>query len=398
MENFIFYNPVKIVFGAGESKQTGLEAAKLGKNALVVSYKQHEFFEELLKDITSQLEEIGVKANVFYEVTANPTIDQVRQGVTVAKSEGVDVIIAVGGGSAMDAAKLIAAGVLYPSDPWDMIVTRHDNVTAVAPTEALPMVMVPTLPATASEMNPGAVVTNPETEEKSYVFAECLFPKVSILDPALTTTLPAYQTACGAADAISHALESYLNAPADTPLQDGMLESVIRTTVDNAKVALAEPSNISARSNLQWSASLAWNGWCNAGVNSWAPMHQLGHPMSAKFNLAHGASLAVVMPSWMRYILPNRLERLVKFATNAMNVNPAGKTEEQIANEGIDTFEKFLKEIGVPTTLSAANIPADAIDSLVEDVRKISLNDEGTLIGRPAVDIEGVREIYNLAL
>ncbi len=397
MENFEFYNPVKVIFGAGEVARTGSEAAKLGRLALVVSYKEAGPLAALLAQIEAQLKAAGLAVATSYNVTANPRMDDVCAGIATAKAAKADVVVGVGGGSAMDAAKLIAAGVLYVGDPRDMLVVRQAGSTARPPSATLPTLMVPTLPATASEMNCIAVATNEKTMEKSYAWDYCLYPKVSIVDPALTCSLPAYQTACGAADAISHAMESYLNAPADTPLQDRMLEGVIGTTIDNVRLVLKDPADVTARGNLQWAATLAWNGWCNAGINAWAPMHQLGHPMSARHGVAHGASLSLVMPHWMRYILPQRTERLVQFAVRVFGIEPKG-SPAAVAAAGIDAFEKFLREIGVPTRLAQVKIgPAEA-EVLIDDIRKISLNADGKLVGRPAVDIQGVREIFRMAM
>ena len=311
MENFELYNPVKIIFGPGEVSKTGEEAAKMGTKAMVVSYKEHDFFIDLLKRVESMLTTAGLGVVPFYEVTANPLMGQVDAAVRQCKDEDVDNVIAVGGGSAMDVAKITAAGVYYQGDLWEMIVSRHDQEVAEPPEKALPLLMVPTLPATSSEMNCGAVVTNERTREKSYVFAECLYPQVSIVDPSLTCSLPPYQTACGAADAISHAMETYLNGVDDTPLQDRFLEGVIVTIMENVGKALEDPNDVQVRAHLQWASVVAWNGWLSAGIGGWAPMHQLGHVLSARHDVTHGASLAIVMVAWMKQLHDHRLERYV---------------------------------------------------------------------------------------
>ncbi|HUT25198.1 MAG TPA: iron-containing alcohol dehydrogenase [Sumerlaeia bacterium] len=398
MENFEFYNPVKVIFGPGEVSRTGAEAKRLGKKALLVSYKDHAFFGDLLGRIQSMLRTEGVACAPFFEVTANPTLGQVKRGIGVCRNEGADFVLAVGGGSPIDAAKLIAAGVLYDGNPWNMIMSRHDKMVAVPPEKALPLMTIPTLPATGSEMNCGAVLTNEKTREKSYLFAECVYPKVSIVDPQLTCSLPPYQTACGAADAISHALETYINAVDDTPLQDRMLEGVMLVTIENVAKALEKPEDLAARANLQWAAIVAWNGWCQCGAGAWAPMHQLGHPLSARHDAAHGASLAVVMPAWMKYVHQRRLGRCVQFAERVFGIDPKGRDHEAVALEGIARFDEFLKRIGVPTRLSDVCVSAEEIESLTEDVARISFGENGALNSRPPVDRAGVRAIYELAL
>jgi len=398
MENFELYNPVKIIFGPDEVSRTGEEAAKLGKKAMVVSYLEHDFFSDLLKRIESMLTAAGLGVVPFYEVTANPLMSQVDAAVRQCKAEDVDMVIAVGGGSAMDVAKITAAGVEYQGDLWNMIVNRHDQEVAAPPEKALPLLMVPTLPATSSEMNCGAVVTNERIMEKSYVFAECLYPKVSIVDPSLTCSLPAYQTACGAADTISHAMETYLNGVDDTPLQDRFLEGVITTIMENVGKALEHPNDVTVRAHLQWASVVAWNGWFQAGSGGWAPMHQLGHVLSARHNVTHGASLAIVMVAWMKHLYQHRLERYVQFADRILGMEVKGKDSDAVAQAAIDQFDSFLKGIGVPTRLSDVQISEDEIDAMVDDVVRISFGPDGKLNSRPPIDREQVKKIYNLAL
>jgi alcohol dehydrogenase YqhD (iron-dependent ADH family) len=398
MENFELYNPVKIIFGPGEVSKTGEEAAKLGKKAMVVSYREHDFFADLLKSIETMLTSAGLGVVPYYEVTANPLMGQVDAAVRLCKAEDVDLIIAVGGGSAMDVAKITAAGVRYQGDLWEMIVSRHDQEVAEPPEKALPLLMVPTLPATSSEMNCGAVVTNEKIMEKSYVFAECLYPKVSIVDPSLTCSLPPFQTACGAADTISHAMETYLNGVDDTPLQDRLLEGVIITIMENVGKALEDPGNVKVRAHLQWASVIAWNGWFQAGIGGWAPMHQLGHVLSARHNVTHGASLAVVMVAWMKYLHEYRLERYVQFADRILGMDVNGKEPDAVAQAAIDQFDSFLKGIGVPTRLSDCKISENEIDPMVDDVVRISFGPDGKLNSRPPIDRKQVKAIYNLAI
>ncbi len=398
MESFEFFNPVRVIFGAGKSAVIGQEAAKLGKRVLLVSYLDQSFFSELLLKIVEQLKKEQLEVVTHYAITANPMMSQVRKGVELCRENHIDLIIAVGGGSVMDASKIIAAGVPYPHDLWKMIKSRHDVEVAIPPTEALPLLMVPTLPATSSEMNCGAVVTNDETVEKSYVFHECIFPKLSIIDPELTCGLPKFQTACGAVDAISHVIESYFNCVDDTPLQDRLQEGVILTIMELVEKILIDPANVSLRANIQWASVLAWNGWIQAGVNPGSPMHQMGHVISARFGVTHGATLGMIMPAWMRYIYRQRLDRYVQFAQRIFGINPNGRNPEEVALEGIDAFEEFIKRVGVPTRMSQAGVSAHDIDAMVEEVARISFNADQTLASRPPVGREGVKAVYMGAL
>lgn len=275
MNNFEYYNPVRVLFGAGELKRIGEEAKKLGKNICLVSYKELNFLQPLMDKIERLLKEEGLNVFTFYEAEPNPEITTIALGADYCRTVQADVVIGVGGGSAMDAAKAIAAGVYYEGDLWNMVFSRHDHIDAVPPVKSLPTMMIPTLPATGSEMNNCAVVSNAALKEKSYIWSTCLYPKTSIIDPELTLTLPPYQTACAAADTISHVLEIYLNGEEDSDLQHYFQEGVMRTVIDNIGKVLKDPSDISARSHLQWAATCAINGWASPG-DAWTPIHQVG--------------------------------------------------------------------------------------------------------------------------
>ena len=398
MEKFEFYNPVRVVFGPGELKRVGPEAKAIGRTALLVSYKEPGPLKEVLGRIEAILAAEGVKAVPFYGVSANPTIQQVEEGVKKAKAEGAQLVIGVGGGSAMDAAKAIAAGVLYKQPLWNMIVSRHDQAVAVSPTEALPIILVPTLPATSSEMNAGAVISNQETLEKSYVFANPLYARVSILDPELTLTLPAYQTGCGAADAVSHVMELYLNGVDDTPLQDRLMEGIILTIMECMEKLKKDPRDLAARTNLMWAATVAWNGWTQPGVASGVPMHLIAHVLSARFNTTHGASLAVVMPAFMRRFWKARPQRYVQFAERIFGMQTKGQKPEKLVPQVIQKFEDWLKGLGVQTRLPEVGIKAEAVEALTEEVARVSFGPDGKLGARVPATKEDVREILKLAL
>jgi alcohol dehydrogenase YqhD (iron-dependent ADH family) len=398
MEKFSLYNPVKLVFGAGELKQTGIEAKALGKKALVVSYKDHTFMQKTLHTVVTLCRENGVATVPFYEAVANPTMTEIEAGVALAKKEGVDMVIGVGGGSAMDTAKLIAAGVNYEGALWSMIYSRHDHFVTVPPTSALPILMIPTLPATSSEMNCGAVATNPETHEKSYLFHPCIYPKTSILDPELTCSLPAYQTACGAADAISHVIEVYLNGVDDTPLQDRLMEGIVITIMEHVKKALKDPNDVAVRGHLMWESCVAWNGWTLPGTATTTPMHMVAHPLSARFNVTHGATLAIIMPAWMKFTCQQHLKRYVQFGERIFGMNTHGKDPAAVAKDVIAKFEAFLTEIGVQTRMSQCGIKADDIETLLEDSVRVYFNAEGKLGARVPLTKDEVREVLKLAL
>ncbi|MBI9016805.1 MAG: iron-containing alcohol dehydrogenase [Phycisphaerae bacterium] len=397
MNNFEFYNPVKVVFGPGQINNVGAEAAKIGKKALLVTYQEHVFFDELIEKITKQCKDNDVEIVPFYGITANPLIAQAKKGVDLCNENNIDFIIGLGGGSAMDAAKAIAAGVKYDKPLWNMVAARHDGSEVNFPHEALPMMMIPTLPATGSEMNCCGVITNEVTTEKSYFWDPCLYPLVSIVDPELTCSLPAYQSACGVADTISHVLEFYVNGLKDTYLNNRIQESVMLTCIEYGPKVLKNPNDISARSQLQWASIMAQNGISQPG-NGWTPMHQIGHVLSARYNVAHGASLSIIMPNWMKVLNHKRPERYVTFATNVCKIKPDGKTQQQLIDAGIEFFENFIKNLGVPTTLGEVNIPASEINDIIADSVRISFGPDKMLSCVPPVSPQEATTVLETAV
>jgi alcohol dehydrogenase YqhD (iron-dependent ADH family) len=256
--------------------------------------------------------------------------------------------------------------------------------------------MVPTLPATGSEMNMCSVVSHPELAEKSYIWSDCLFPKTAILDPELTYSLPPFQTACGAVDAISHVLEIYLNGQDESDLLHAWQEGLMRTVIDNLPMAQAEPRNVRAREELMWCATCALNGWASPG-DAWTPMHQIGHVLTTRHKVNHGTSLALVMPAWMEQFRALKPERYWRFARHVMRVDPHGKSREQMIDAGIAAFREFIERSGVPTRLSQVGVSDQDLPAVLADVRKVSFNADGVLSCNPPVSAAEVLEVLNKA-
>ena len=272
----------------------------------------------------------------------------------------------------MDAAKAIAAGVLYThGDLWNMVYASHSDVTAQPPEKALPLLLIPTLPATGSEMNMCSVVSSTTRGQKSYIWADCLFAKTAILDPELTYSLPPFQTACGAVDAISHVLEIYINGQDESDLLHAWQLALMRTIVENLPKALANPSDPHARTELMWCATCGLNGWASPG-DAWTPMHQVGHVLTSRHGINHGSSL--------------------------MGICPHGKTDAELADAGIAAFRDFIKASGVPTTLGEKGVAEANIPGIIEGVRTVSFNADGVLASNPPVTAEALAEILKLAL
>lgn len=397
MNSFEYNNPVKVIFGIGSFSQAGKQIAQLGKRALVVSYSD-KGCQAALDKLSEQLKSEGVEEMRFCEVMPNPDISMVAKGVEIAKQFKADVVVGLGGGSAMDSAKAIAVGVLYPeSDLWKMVYSRHDNIQAVPPTESLPTLMIPTLPATASEMNNCAVVSNRALGEKSYIWSPCLYPNVSILDPELTYSLPPFQTACGAVDTISHVLEIYINGQAKSDLLHAWQEGVMRTIVENLPVVLANPTDADGRCELMWAATCALNGWASPG-DAWTPMHQVGHVLTSRHQINHGSSLGLIMPAWMDYMKSFKPDRYYNFAVKVMGIEPAGKSKEQVIDEGIAALKRFIADSGMPVALSEKGVTAADLPEIVKGVKKVSFNADGVLNCNPPVTEEILLAILTKAL
>lgn len=379
--NFEFHNPTHLIFGAGVLSQLGEVAGQQGRKALIVtgggSVKRSGVFDRAV----ASLKDAGIAVAECAGVEPNPRITSVARGADIARSEDCDVVIALGGGSTMDAAKVIAAAALYDGDPWDLI--GHGQENWVIPTRALPIITVPTLAATGSEMNKGAVISNAETKVKSFVQADCLFPKVALVDPELTLTVPKDQTAYGVCDIITHVTEGYFTGVDGTPIQDRFAEGVIINAIEWGKKAVADGSDLEARTQVQWASILALNGWVNAGTNYTPPVHMIEHALSAHHDITHGAGLAVVNPAYMRFIAKARPERLAQFATRIFGLSGEGKNQSALAMQGIDAFEAFLQSIGCPTRLSELGIGDELFSQYAEDAVLVVRDEDGNLPGRP---------------
>ncbi len=381
--NFEFQNPTRLIFGAGNLTRLGAVVKERGERALLVtgggSVKRNGTFDRAV----ASLEQAGVTFVECSGIEPNPRITSVARGAQIAREEKCDIIVALGGGSAMDAAKVIAAAALYEGDPWDMIFHGQEHVHI--PTQALPVVTVPTLAATGSEMNCGAVITNEETTEKSFVQTGCLYPYAAVVDPELTLTVPKDQTAYGVCDLITHVTEAYFNGVDGTPIQDRFAEGVILTAMEWGPKAIADGNDLEARTQVQWASIVALNGWVNTGTNGGYPVHMIEHTLSAYHDITHAAGLAVVNPSWMRFAARHRPEKFVQFAKRIFGLKAKGPDDLDCALQGIDRFETFQKSIGCPTRLSELNIDDTLIPRYAQDTLRILHDENGNLPGRPAM-------------
>jgi len=391
---FEFCNPTRILFGCGMLERLGREAATLGRRALLVigggSVRRNGTLDRALKTLGAA----GVSVELFEGIEPNPRLPTVLRGAEVAKNARADLVIALGGGSVMDAAKVIAAIPFYEGDPWDMI--HHGQERPRPPKRALPILTVPTLAATGSEMNDGAVITNPDTVEKSYVIAPCLYPKVAIVDPELTVTVPPDQTAYGIADLVTHVTESYFNGADETPLQDAMAEGVVRVALEYGPLAVRDGSDLVAREQVQWASVVALNGWVQAGTAAPFPVHQIEHVLSAHHDIPHGAGLAVVSPAWMRVACEARPARFVQFATRIFGLPGRSAEDLDTARAGIDRLEAFFRALGCPTRLSDVRIGREHLEQYAQDAIRVG-GDGRALPGRPPMTLRDVLRVLETA-
>jgi len=348
--------------------------------------------------LSCTIKSFALVSRIFFKywMGESDVISSVKRGAVIVRKEGCDVIIALGGDSTMDASKVIAAAALYEGDPWDLI--GHGQEDWVIPTKALPIITVPTLAATGSEMNCGAVISNDETKVKSFVQADCLFPKVALMDPELTLSVPKDQTACGVCDIITHVTEGYFNGVDGTPIQDRFAEGVIINAIEWGKKAVADGNDLAARTQLQWASIVALNGWVQAGVEMLPPVHMIEHALSVHHDITHGAGLAIVNPAWMRFAAKSRPAKFAQFAERVFGLSGADKDEPGLATEGIDALEAFLRDIGCPTRLSELGIGDELFSQYAEDAVLVLHDEEGNLLGRPPMSKEDIVEVLRSAL
>ncbi len=353
MQNFHWNIQTQVFFGRGQIAQLGAATAECGKKALIVygggSVKRSGIFDAA----TEQLKAHGVSYAELAGVTPNPRLDTVKKGVAVCREEGVDVILALGGGSVIDCAKVIAGSVHYPGDPWDLVSGKHPY-----PDDFLPVIAVVTLAATGSEMDHIAVISNWETNEKIGTRHPQMRPRYAIMDPCYTFSVSRYQTASGTADIFAHALENYLNPKGrESYILDGFAASVMRTCVEYGPKALENPEDYEARAQLMLASSHAINGLLSLGKDHAWTAHGLEHQLSAYYDVTHGAGLAVVIPAWLEYVLNEETApKLRQLAVQVFQITPTGN-DVQDAKTGIAKMRNFFFEVlGLPENLRGLGI------------------------------------------
>ncbi len=391
MRNFEFYNPARIVFGKGAEARIGSLIRANGGSKVLLHYGSGSVKRNgVLDKVKQSLDQEGIDYIELGGVKPNPRYALIQQGIALCKREGVDFILAVGGGSTIDSSKGIAAGCLYEGDLWEDLYMFPDK----QPTRALPIGTVLTIPAAGSESSQASVVTNEDGWMKRDIVAECLIPRFAVMNPEFTFSLPAYQTACGASDILAHMMERYFTQVPHVDLTDRLLEGAMRTVLHYGPVVISEPENYDARAEIMWAGTLAHNNLLDTGrEGDWAS-HEIEHELSGMFDIAHGAGLSIIFPAWMRYVWRDNPARFVQFARRVIGVDYAMEDEERTVGEMISRLEGWYRRMGLPIRFSDAGLDAGKIEEMA---RKCMINREATGHFRKLGEADVV-EIYRLAL
>jgi alcohol dehydrogenase len=388
VENFVYDRCTKIIFGRDTEKLAGKEVKKFASKIMLHygggSIKKSSLFDT----VTKSLKDEGIEVIEYGGVKPNPTLNFVRAGIKLAKEKGVEFILAAGGGSVIDSAKAIALGAKYDRDVWDFA-----DKKAVAKT-VLPVGAILTIPAAGSESSQYSVITNedgpyPLKRDIMVENNQLIRPQFAIMNPLLTFTLPAFQTACGVSDILAHVMERYFTNVKDVDMTDRLCEATMKTVINNGLIVMKEPENYSARAEVMWAGSIAHNDLLGTGRAGDFASHMIEHELSAIYDITHGAGLSIIFPAWMKYVYMHNVARFAQFAARVWNVDDNFFSMESMALEGIKKLTSFYKELGLPTTLKEAGIPDTRFEEMAEKAVKLG-NIKKT-------DAKDIAEIYKLS-
>ena len=392
MENFDFYTPTRMIFGRDTHSQVGKIIKEYGFKKVLVHFGGASAKKSgLLDQVTEALKAEGIEYVMLGGVQANPTLAMAKEGIALCQREGVDLVLAVGGGSVIDSSKCIADGVGNPdTDVWNFFLGQG------APKKALPVGVILTLSASGSEMSASCVITNEEQGLKRGFNSVTHRPLFSILNPELTYTVSKFQTGCGTVDIMMHTLERYFGLGQDTPLTDRIAEGLLKTVIEAGRTADKEPENYEARASLMWAGSLSHNNLTGLGRNFFMQVHQLEHELSGMYpRIAHGAGLSALWPSWARYVCDGNVNRFAQYAVNVWNLDMNFEDPMKTALAGIQATEDFFKSIGMPTSLKELDVEPEKIEEMAV---KCTNYGKRTLPGIKVLGKAEMMEVYQLAL
>ena len=388
MFGFKYYTPTKVVFGKGTEAQVAELVREFGGTKVLIHYGGGSVVRSgLLKRVTEALDTAGIPYVTLGGAVPNPRLGLVYEGIDLCKKEGVDFLLAVGGGSAIDSAKAIGYGVTNEGDVWDFYDYKRKA------TACLPLGVILTIAATGSEMSDSSVITKEEGLVKRGYSSDYCRPKFAIMNPELTMTLPDYQTACGCTDIMMHTTERYFTNGGNMEITDALAEGLLRTVMKNARILAADPQNYEARAEIMWAGSLSHNGLTGCGNDGGDWMtHKLEHELGGLYDVAHGAGLAAIWGSWARYVCDSCVERFARFAVKVMGVAPVG-TKAEIAEKGIIALEDFFRSINMPTNLRELGVNATD-EELAEMARKCAVGVGGSMGSARVLYEEDMLAIY----
>ena len=394
MKNFNYYAPTQVAFGRNTENQVAELVKKYGGSKVLVHYGgQSAIRSGLLAKVEQILTEAGITYVKLGGVKPNPRLSLVRKGIELCKEENVDFLLAVGGGSVIDSCKAISSGRFYQGDVWTLY-EHKDHAT-----QYLPIGCILTIPAAGSEMSNGSVITNDEVEswlKKDYCVDEfrCKF---AIMNPELTFTLPAWQTACGITDMMMHTMERYFSKDDDMETTDAIAEAILRTCMKEGPLALANPTDYTCRANIMWAGTLAHNDLTGCGTTGDWATHNIEHELSGLFDVSHGAGLAAVWGSWARYTRNENLPRFARFAHNVMGIDTTNMSDMEASETGIKAMEQFFRSIGMPTDIHTL-VGKDITDAEIEEMaQKCTNGDTTTIGGLKILHAADIVKIYQMA-
>ena len=391
MNNFTFYSPTYFVFGKDEENNTGKYVKRFGGTKVLIHYGGGSVVRTgLLDRVKKSLSAEGIEYVELGGVKPNPRSGLVYEGIELCRKEGVDFVLAVGGGSTIDSSKAIAAGTVYEGDFWDYYMGKPVE-------KALPIGTVLTIAAAGSEGSPDSVITKEEGMLKRGASGEAYRPAFSILNPALTQTLPPYQTAAGITDIMAHLFERYFTNTKDVEVTDRVIEGLLMTMIHEAPKVIANPDDYQARANIMWAGMMAHNNCCGVGRDQDWSSHNIEHELSAMYDCAHGAGLAVVFPAWMTYTMNHDVMRFAQLASRVWGCSMDFAHPEVTAKAGIDALKNFLKSIGMPLTFAEVGGKVEDIENMAHTACYGNGNG-GTLGGFVVLNEEDVANIYRLTI
>ena len=390
MKDFTFDISTKILFGKDQLKNLAAEIKKYGDKILLVygqgSVKKTGIYDEIVEIF----KENNITFNELSGIVPNPRIDKVREGVKLAKDNDIDFILAVGGGSVIDTAKLIAVGAYSEADPWDIVIGKE------TPKNGIPFGSVLTLSATGSEMDATSVITNEETEQKLGWGSEYARPKFAVMNPEYTFTVDKYHTAAGTADIMSHTMENYFSLNDGAFFQERLAEGILKTCIKYGPIAMKDPENYEARANLMWAGSWAINGLLDSGKSTAWSVHSIEHELSAKRDITHGVGLAILTPYWLEYCLNDETEeKIANFGYNVFDLDK-GQSSKEDAQKAIDALRKFFTSLGIPERLREEAFTEEDLPIMAKNC--MDNRDKPEIKGFVHLNEEDVLNIYKKAL